>query len=908
MLVVAVLAAAGVCFLVREPQSAVPIAFDSALPPVALLVWEAEDVAKLSGPMSVAEERHASGGRCLEVPLGAGSPPKAPEGSAHYAFNVKEAGRYKPWLRAKWTDSCANSISVALNGGAAEIAGNDGTYGEWHWVSGKPVELKAGEHTLDLLHREDGIQIDQIALAGSEAYFPEGSLAATQGALHVKETLTPPALETSVPVSDQPVPHAVTAQPEPAPVEVARSAKKFLVGIVGCYRDGFEGHLVALGMPYVRLHDDDLEDLASLKDIDLLIASDARPRGGTAAFYKALYAYLKTGRTAIVEIPQEGRWPSEADPDDLLLQREGGDGTFHGGVLVADQSAFFEGAPQRMECNQWAGRRPLPLKTNVKGAAIFGSAGADWGAQQACGALLVRDYGGGRLYYMAMPAAFDAMSRQRKINPYVLNVLKDAAGKERIWPFAKFAYAPQPTGKVRFADDFMRKPGESGGWKALEGKFALTGEQPREDTSFAVRATGPACAVIGHESWTAYRVSAALYGPQATAGVWYAAGQARVELRLVAGSKVELVLRAADGQEQVLTSAPLPQAPNVMREWHRLALFRRGDRTLGFVDGRAVLRSDAAPAPEGRCGLSVAAGEAYFDDVRVIDTALLEEGTDVAPGEEGSVRCMERYGQRCFERHSVYAPQWPLKPDAADPALLHAALPCYAGGTLHLDEAPPVAIAATLEPAAVRMPGGRGPTFDLAFTAPGWKDYHFAGRVTDWYATSGTWRQINRWSCNPLYEWFGGNNAHGDAVLWHRHETVGPVALNVLMAPRADIHGDREVDRDLNVVLHGNGKDLSAGYLFVVSARGNGCRILRGSKELAAAKEPGLPRGHTLHHPWFSVTALAADGKLGLYLDFKLVLEAQDTEPLTQGQAGIWTRNNKISVARATLAVRPAGK
>jgi hypothetical protein len=59
----------------------------------------------------------------------------------------------------------------------------------------------------------------------------------------------------------------------------------------------------------------------------------------------------------------------------------------------------------------------------------------------------------------------------------------------------------------------------------------------------------------------------------------------------------------------------------------------------------------------------------------------------------------------------------------------------------------------------------------------------------------------------------------------------------------------------------------------------------------------------SLHHTWYGVAIHVVGKKIRCYLDRRLVLEAEDEQPLEKGQLGIWTRNNRISIARATLSL-----
>ncbi|MBE7464717.1 MAG: hypothetical protein HS116_14675 [Planctomycetes bacterium] len=891
------------------------------VPPAAMLVWEAESARALAHPLVFEPDREAAHGAVLAIPLGAGKAEHAPPAGAEYMLDVPVSGTYALWVRAWWTDGCANSVAASVDDGEQHVLGNDGTYHAWHWVEGPDVQLKAGAQRLKLYHREDGIKLDQFALVPVDsAYVPVGLLP-TQAPDTAVAQLEPPPSET-IPVQSKsaeprteaeapavaepreaPAEAAPVQPPEPAPPPEKPRAKPFVAGIAGCYRDGFEGHLVSLGIPYVRLYQHELEDPEKLKDIDLLVLSD--PRANSTKLFQTLYAFLKSGKTVVMEILPNERAPQKRDdPEDLFLQLENRQGYWKRGFLLADDSRFFTGVPKERSYHEDVRCNGLPLATRAPGAQIFGRQASHNAGNVRGGALLVREVGAGKLYYMGLPAAFAAMWRERQVDPFVVNILRDALQDRYPFAYERFAYAPADRAAVRLSDDFMRTPGEKGGWKVLSGRFTLTGEAGGGEEAFAVRATGPAWSAAGQETWRDYRTMAAVKLLSGEAGIWQSTpdgGQLSLTLR-EGGAEAVLALHYPD-KVRTLGSAQVP----VYAGWRRLALFRRDGKTQGFVDGARVLEVADAPDARGRTGLCAITGDACFDDVRIVDTALLTPGRDVAPDEESSERCMDRYYQRCFEKLSVYAPQWFLTPDPGDPSRLNIPLPLYAGGTLEAD-GERVALPAGPDLPGLKWPQGHAPARDLALHTAGWKDFQFAGRVTDWYAGSGRWGQVNRWSCSPDYLWYGGESRQ-DAVLWYKHEVSGPVAVEALMAPRADARYGEEIGRDLDLVLFGNGKDLSQGYQFTVLSESDGCRVTKNGKTLGEARGIGLPAGHALHHSWFSVAAHCSGRKLRFYFDRRLVLEIDDPDPLTRGQLGVWTQKNKISLARCTLSLAgPDGK
>lgn len=117
----------------------------------------------------------ASGGKYIEIPQGAGNPPAVTTGSIAYRFTIAKAGTYYLWCRAWWLDECGNSVGVQVNELPPFTLG-DSTFKTWHWVKAPPrlkqLNLAAGEHTLMLLNREDGVRIDQILLTTDRRFVP----------------------------------------------------------------------------------------------------------------------------------------------------------------------------------------------------------------------------------------------------------------------------------------------------------------------------------------------------------------------------------------------------------------------------------------------------------------------------------------------------------------------------------------------------------------------------------------------------------------------------------------------------------------------------------------------------------------------------------------------------------------
>ena len=167
------------------------------------ICFEAAQAEKYQPPFKVSKDKEASGGKCLEVPEGAGDspemkpkPPKpAISGEAIYHFRVPATGTYKFWARTWWNPvkggrGCSNSFKIRVDDLPRDlIYGEDCTYGRWHWPSipAARFELSEGVHVLRIKNREDGIKIDQIFWTTDLDYVPMGKERLTTNAL-VKPT------------------------------------------------------------------------------------------------------------------------------------------------------------------------------------------------------------------------------------------------------------------------------------------------------------------------------------------------------------------------------------------------------------------------------------------------------------------------------------------------------------------------------------------------------------------------------------------------------------------------------------------------------------------------------------------------------------------------------------------------
>jgi len=131
-------------------------------------------------PPGIKPVEGASGNAYLEVPLGAGKTPKVKAGTAKIMVEIPDDGAYTFWLRAYWEGECSNTILVQIDNQPPFLVGADATYHAWHWVKypvskmTPPPTITRGAHLLTIIHREDGVRLDQLLLTSSPRYVPVG--------------------------------------------------------------------------------------------------------------------------------------------------------------------------------------------------------------------------------------------------------------------------------------------------------------------------------------------------------------------------------------------------------------------------------------------------------------------------------------------------------------------------------------------------------------------------------------------------------------------------------------------------------------------------------------------------------------------------------------------------------------
>ncbi len=144
-----------------------------------ILCVEAETAQLLEPPMALTSNGVAgASGAYLEIPEGAGNPPKLDAGKACFTVDIPADAAYTLWCRVWWEGECSNSFRVGVDDQPAFLLGEDATYKSWHWVkypvsrTTPPLRLTQGKHTLTFHNREDGVRLDQVLLSADKRFVP----------------------------------------------------------------------------------------------------------------------------------------------------------------------------------------------------------------------------------------------------------------------------------------------------------------------------------------------------------------------------------------------------------------------------------------------------------------------------------------------------------------------------------------------------------------------------------------------------------------------------------------------------------------------------------------------------------------------------------------------------------------
>jgi hypothetical protein len=136
-------------------------------------------------------------------------------GTATATVNVTNAGTYKVWSRIMAPDTTNNSYTLQVDSAASGLCGV--VVGDtasipantWTWVdyrdantaSKVTLSLSTGNHTIEMIGREDGVKLDRVILVSDLTCIPTGTgdnCAGSQDAVVPTVNITAPALNATV--------------------------------------------------------------------------------------------------------------------------------------------------------------------------------------------------------------------------------------------------------------------------------------------------------------------------------------------------------------------------------------------------------------------------------------------------------------------------------------------------------------------------------------------------------------------------------------------------------------------------------------------------------------------------------------------------------------------------------------
>jgi len=823
-------------------------------------------------------------------------------GLAEYAFTLDAPATMAVWLRVFWTDACGNSVRIAVDDAEQTLMVTDATYRSWHWVRAGQLAMTDGEHRMLLIPAEDGLQVEGMLLTSDLSGWPGDDVFAAAD-----------------PPPDPPTPAPPTPPTPPAP-----ESRPFRTAIGGCHRTGFESALTRLGIPWERLLANEIANLEALKRYDVVFFSC--PDAPRKELIQVAEQYIREGGTLVSEfsmhcnplVPALSAEKLFADDD---YGRTVGDWNRRHEEYIhvrPDGSSVFPITGKTAKPILVSGDLNclyLPKESITDDSEAFGDLLVDGAAVGK--AVLRRPYGKGAFYYCAVPIAYHSMWRGRNLDESLLNLVRHIVGQRAYTPFAQME--PWGTGSddgLIFADDFMRMQGTPGAsWRTEAGSFRLTGEStwPTGHAFSLVSSSRGCLTAVGNPKWKDYRVAASVrFLPvrkaderAIIAGVWLTAGGARFALTFDNTASALRLHRIDAGKQIELGSAKVA----TRGRWHRLSLCQRNGAWEGWLDGERRLQVPVADGTDvlGPFGLYSGIGPVLFDDFTVRSTSSLLPGTDRATGEEGSSFVRHPAKPVSIEARNLFSRQWYLRPSPAGDSTLRLALPHYEEGRFFVDGKLAATLPPSAEPASVSLVRSGPPRFDIAFVTPGWRDYGFADRPTDWYSVGTEWASAPRWSCAQEWIWLS-VDARRPSVLWHKPTLTPPYAFSAWMgAASLPRRGTWHETRDMNVAIAGNGESYKSGYWLRVREFQKGCELWKGDKKLASSPGIGLPdNGYALHHVWWDITSIVEPHRIRIFFEGKPAIDYKSVEAIPPGQIGVWTQNNNVSVARVTISRKSA--
>ena len=133
------------------------------------------ECATVGSSWDILSDPQASNGKYVTVKTGVQSLNSAPAGNESYIiipFTIDSAGDYTLFGRMNCPSADDDSYWVKMNDGDFQMDNGLGTSG-WEWKKLNDYSLTKGGHTITIAYREDGAELDKIAISNS-VYAPTG--------------------------------------------------------------------------------------------------------------------------------------------------------------------------------------------------------------------------------------------------------------------------------------------------------------------------------------------------------------------------------------------------------------------------------------------------------------------------------------------------------------------------------------------------------------------------------------------------------------------------------------------------------------------------------------------------------------------------------------------------------------
>jgi hypothetical protein len=181
-----------------------------------------------------------------------------------------------------------------------------------------------------------------------------------------------------------------------------------------------------------------------------------------------------------------------------------------------------------------------------------------------------------------------------------------------------------------------------------------------------------------------------------------------------------------------------------------------------------------------------------------------------------------------------------------------------------------------------------------------------------WLTESGVWAVMNRYSCQPQWNWFGGFGP-GTPTVWSKCRLDGDQTLEVYMGVKMQYDNMPEEYkkryRDLNVTICADGAHLNTGYTLIRASRPNEqmvTMLLRKGVVVKTSVDPRdlLPAQNQGHRQWFATRFEKRGAELKVFLDNRLAMTYVDPDPLPGGYFAFWTLNNGMMIGRTNFSAQ----